>query len=364
MAAIKHISLSGFKSIREMSLDLGRMNVLIGPNGGGKSNLLSLFQLLREISNGSLQTYVAKSGGADRFLFGGAKITQSVQASVDIETSAGPCTYEFVLELSAGDSLVLGEERVLAPGDSRDDKHLYSDPQPHRESRFDPDTELLREVWSMMQSGRVHHFHDTSWTAAPRRHVYLEDNRALHGDAGNLAAFLYRLKVVKPAVYRRIVQVIQQSAPWFGEFVLQPSELNPVNILLNWHEAGSDTTCGPHLISDGTLRMMALVTLLLQPEEELPPLLVVDEPELGLHPMAVNGVASLLNGVSHAVQVVVALQSVAMLDYFDPEDIVVADRDGPQSIFQRLNAVQLADWLDRYTLGELWEKNVLGGSPA
>jgi predicted ATPase len=210
---------------------------------------------------------------------------------------------------------------------------------------------------------RVYHFHDTSDTAKIRLTGYIEDNRVLAPDGGNLAAFLFAQKQVRPIVYRRIIYTVHTVAPFFGDFDLAPLELNPNGILLNWHEKGSDVTFGPHQLSDGTLRAMALIALLLQPEEKLPPLLVIDEPELGLHPSAVEIIASLLKRASHHCQVIVATQSTTLLDHFEPQDVFVVQRRGKESQFERLDEDKLRAWLKEYLLSELWEKNVIGGGP-
>ena len=116
-------------------------------------------------------------------------------------------------------------------------------------------------------------------------------------------------------------------------------------------------------MSDGTLRAMCLVTLLLQPEQELPNLLIVDEPELGLHPSSLSLVATLLKAASHYSQVVIATQSTRLVDEFDPEHVIVVDRAGAESQFRRLDPEKTEEWLEEYSLGEIWEKNVFGGGP-
>jgi predicted ATPase len=168
--------------------------------------------------------------------------------------------------------------------------------------------------------------------------------------------------------YRRIVETIRQIAPWFGDFVLQPSEKNKRFILLNWRERGSDMVFDSQALSDGTLRAMGLVTLLLQPTEDLPSLVVIDEPELGLHPYAIVTLAALMKQAACHCQIIAATQSTALLDQFRPEDVIVVDRDDRASVFRRvpeqMSEKQLDEWLAEYSLGELWEKNVLGGGPA
>ena len=115
--------------------------------------------------------------------------------------------------------------------------------------------------------------------------------------------------------------------------------------------------------SDGMLRAVALVTLLLQPQEDLPDVLILDEPELGLHPYAINVVGDLIRATSQSVQVIVATQSSLLIDCFEPHQIVVVEREGRESSFRRPDTGALREWLEEYSISELWEKNVLGGRP-
>jgi predicted ATPase len=185
----------------------------------------------------------------------------------------------------------------------------------------------------------------------------------LYSDGGNLAAIVYLYQQTNPFIYRRIVATVRHVMPAFEDFVLEPQRLNPKNILLNWRQKGNEYIFGPHQLSDGTLRAMALITLFLQPKEDLPSLIVVDEPELGLHPHAIDIITGLIRAASLETQVIVTTQSTAFLDYFDPEEVIVVDSRWGQSTFRHLNLEELKYWLKDYSVGELWEKNVLGGGP-
>lgn len=182
-------------------------------------------------------------------------------------------------------------------------------------------------------------------------------------DAANLAAILFELKSQKETAYRRIVATIRQVAPYFDDFDLEPTGQRGKDIILNWRHRKSDLVFGPHQLSDGTLRAICLISLLLQPEDDLPYLIVVDEPELGLHPYALNVIASLFQAASQHAQVLISTQSSTFLDSFNAEEIVIVERDGEASTFQRPDAEKLGDWLEDYALGEVWEKNVIGGGP-
>jgi predicted ATPase len=206
---------------------------------------------------------------------------------------------------------------------------------------------------------RVYHFHDTSSTARVRQAGYVNDQRLLMYDAGNLAAFLYGLKNRDDSsAYRRIVGTVQLVAPFFEDFDLEPTGPGGRDIFLNWKEKGSDQLFGPHQLSDGTLRAICLITLLLQPAGTLPTLIIVDEPELGLHPYALSIVAGLFQSASSQTQVLVSTQSSTFLDKFDPEDVIVVDRKADGSVFSRPDMQKLNAWLEDYSLGEVWEKNV------
>jgi predicted ATPase len=220
--------------------------------------------------------------------------------------------------------------------------------------------EAMRTVWGFLLDCVVHQFHNTSETARIRQRWSVSDNEHLKEDGANLAPFLLRIREQHPAHYQRISGTLRQIAPFFADFVLVPEG---DTILLRWREFDNDVVFGPHQASDGTLRAMALVALLLQPTEELPAVIILDEPELGLHPRAISILAGLLQGVSSHSQVIVATQSPVLLDHFEPEQVIVAEREGSESVFRRLDPEKLASWLEEYTLSELWDKNVLGGRP-
>src|SRR5690606_29571998 len=123
---------------------------------------------------------------------------------------------------------------------------------------------------ALIRGCRLFHFHDTSERSAIRQPCYIEANRILYSDAGNLAAMLYLYQLQYPTAYRRIVSAVQQAVPYFDDFIVEPQRLNPQKILLKWRQRGSDYEFGPHQMSDGSLRFIALATLLLQPVESFP----------------------------------------------------------------------------------------------
>jgi predicted ATPase len=194
----------------------------------------------------------------------------------------------------------------------------------------------------------------------------VEDGAFLREDAGNLAAYLLTLRETERRYYDRIVETIRQVFPQFGDFVLEPRPLNQRNIILNWRERNrSEYLFGPHQLSDGTLRFMALATLFLQPPEKLPSVIVIDEPELGLHPYAITVLAGIIKAAAFDCQVILSTQSTRLVDEFDVDQIVIVERDRKDNCTRthRPDAKALEEWIQEYTTSELWEKNVLGGRP-
>lgn len=368
MSKLKSIQIRGYRSIKDMTLEFSALNVLIGANGVGKSNLISFFKMMNELMAGRLQQYIAATGRSTANLHFGPKVTLRIEAKLDFEVDNGTDSYEMQLFHAASDVLIFADEKLSF--------HQTSYPSPkivplgvgHLESRIgekasegEPTAKALRYL---LNHCRVFHFHDTSPTSRVRQYCYKGDDRWLMSDAANLAAVLFRLKSTNEVVYDRIVRTIRQIAPFFENFSLEPTGTGGNDIILNWKHKESDLLFGPHQLSDGTLRAICLISLLMQPADELPLLIVVDEPELGLHPYALNVIAGLFKAASHHAQVLISTQSSSFLDNFDPGDIIVVDRDDDEaSMFGRPDADKLKAWLEEYTLGEIWEKNVIGGGP-
>ncbi|MFZ4727944.1 MAG: AAA family ATPase [Pseudanabaena sp.] len=387
---LKHISIKGYKSIKELDLDLSPINVLIGANGSGKSNFISFFKLLHWMmrSPGQLQLFVGQSDGANSLLFDGAAVTSQIEAELNFESKnlnlgyTPNLDYIFNLSYAATDTFVFGRELYawndpdqgnifdLLTEDEFTDlkfKNRYgvsSYESGYKESRLINDSEnktITEEIYSSIQNIATYQFHDTSRTARFKQKWDIDDNQFLKEDAGNLAPFLLRLKENEPRYYQRIVETLRQIVPFFADFVFSPIRNS---VILQWQELGTDLVFSPHQASDGTLRAIALVTLLLQPPESLPDVLILDEPELGLHPYAINIIGSLINSVSNCCQVILATQSPLLVDCFEPEDIIIVERNERESTFKRLVETDLEDWLEEYSLSELWNKNVIGGRPS
>lgn len=362
-APLQHIEIRGFKSIRECALDLRPLTLLIGGNGSGKSNFVQVFGMLHEVVAGRLQDFVLRQGGPECLLHFGQKTTDQIQ----IDLAFGQNAYRLVLAPTQANSLFIQEELCYfwAPGYTQPYTEQVGaaqlESQLHNEATRHPG-KVASYVLDSIGSWRVYHFHDTSATAKVKQLCDIGDNAVLRKDASNLAAFLWQLRTTAPSHYAQIVSTIRKVAPFFHDFQLRVLPLSPGKTQLEWQERGADNYFNAHSLSDGTLRFICLAALLLQPN--LPATVLLDEPELGLHPYAIQVLAGLLRAASHRTQVIVSTQSVTLVNQFEPADIVVVERSGGASTFRRANESEVSEWLDDYGLGELWEKNVLGGRPS
>jgi len=363
MRTLQKLKVTNFKSIREQELLLRPLNLFIGGNGSGKSNLIGVFRFLKEIVGQNLQTYTQMKGGADALLYYGRKSSPVMEIDVEFGEGNTSNCYRVRLGGTDDDALFIVKEQAYYH-----DKAKHSKPYDwpvasgSKESLLKTQTHMCpRQILSDLESYRVYHFHDTSDTAAAKGFSDIDDNGFFRPQAENLPAYLYWLQQQRPDHFRLIQDTVRQIAPFFGRFQLAPSKLNPSKIRLGFHERGSDAYFGAASLSDGTLRFICLSTLLLQPE--IPPLVLLDEPELGLHPAAITLLSALLSSAASRTQVIVATQSVTLVNQFTPEDVWTVDRKEGQSVFSQLSSADRTDWLENYALGELWEKNLLGARP-
>lgn len=350
--------LRGYKSIADCDIPLGKLNVLIGANGAGKSNFIGFFRLISRILDNQLQASVGDAGGPDAMLHFGRKKTEELRA----EMYFGNNGYRFTLKPTQDNRMMFAHEALWwnQHGDWRPHSGHFETYVEEQKNK----TQIYEYVVPAMRRWRLYHFHDTSRSAMVKQVHGINDNEYLRDDARNLAAFLYRLKNHHEAHYKRIVKAIQLVAPFFGDFYLRPTVDNKEKIQLEWTEAGQDVPFTASALSDGTLRFICLATVLLQPEEFMPSTILIDEPELGLHPFAIAVLGGLMKSAAGQHQLIVSTQSVELVNEFDADDLIVVDKQGGASIFKRLNGDELAGWLSDYSLGELWKKNLLGGRPA
>ena len=360
LGRLQRIELSGFRSIKHLSLDLLPLNILIGANGAGKSNFISFFKFMNRLLEKELQLHVrAQLNGADRILYFGRKVTDEL--SIDLHFR--PNSYRATLVPTIDDTLVFSQEFALFHGE---------------EIGYDGGTKTFplagagalesglpragsstaaQHVATYLQDWKVYHFHDTSDSAKVKGAYSVHATERLMPQGENLAAFLFDMRETEH--YQRIVRVVQRVAPYFHDFVFQP-ESNDL-IRLRWKHKGSDDYFDASMLSDGTLRFICMATLHLQPA--LPTILLLDEPELGLHPFAMQLLAGLMRSASEHTQIIASTQSVTLANQFSWEDMVIVDQDSNGSQFRRLEEANVGAWLEQYRLGDMWEMNAIGGTP-
>jgi predicted ATPase len=330
--ALDYITIQGFKSIASIEkLALRPINVVIGPNGSSKSNFIGVFEFLHEFLEHRLDEYVRVAGGAERILHFGSKATREIVFGLLF--AGGEWEYRF---------------RPTA------DDGLY-----HYRGKFDPGfVPLASLTW------RIHHFNDTSFSSPIRKTAKVDDNRFLRADGANLPAFLYLLRERhKEESYDLIVRTVQGVAPFFDDFQLAPRGLESTDIRLEWRHKRSDQYFDASSLSDGTLRFIALATLFLQPEQYRPSIILVDEPELGLHPYAIEMLAALVRQASVTTQVIVSTQSSLLLDHFQPEDVLVADAWTAARSSRALNRSPWQNGLKTIALGSFGKRMRSAGGP-
>ncbi len=375
MHLLETLNLKGFRSIKELeNFTLGPITVLIGANGSGKSNLIGFFRMMSYVMQGGLQRFLQDGGGASNFLHFGPARTRSLEANLTFRSGAGlntkRNTYRSELTFAAVDRLIFFHEEVQSElaGSDNPETILFENIEPSestlsREIKLDPlraDT-FIRQFLNKV---RAFHFHDTSLTLRMRNYCDETDAPYLRAEGGNLAAVLLRLLKEFPANYRRVVAGVNTVFPELKDFQLDPPGGNGKGLLLRWRPTSNPTEIfGRAHLSDGTLRMIALVTLFNLPEAMSPWMIILDEPELGLHPAAEAYLASLIRAASAQTQVLLSTQSATLVDHFKPSEVVVTEMHEGASTFSRLEDEKLSQWLKRYTLGEAWRKNVFGGRP-
>ena len=365
--ALDRLTIRGFKSIRELNdFKLGNLNVFIGGNGAGKSNLIEFFRMLQKVMNGDLNEYIFSGGGVSDFLFNGREVTPKMY----FETHFGVRGYRFsIVPGPKGNCAIFDEARYYEPGEigwwklgsSSDGTSMLVDEAKGK----DWGAKCSKRVLSSIASWKIYHFHDTRAKAGMRNSEIVQDNKYLRFDASNIAPYLLRLKKQHADVYQEIVDSIRLVMPFFDKFLLEVDSLGEIGekqkVSLSWLQKGSDYPMQPYHLSDGSIRFICLATALLQPDP--PAAIIIDEPELGLHPSAISILAELIQDASRRTQMIVATQSPALVDHFEVEDVIVVNREDGASTFKRLQLSDFSSWLETYSVGELWSKNVISGGP-
>jgi predicted ATPase len=362
---LSRLTICGFKSIMELNdFELRNLNVFVGANGTGKSNLISFFKMLHRLMDDNIAGYIRENGGIGDVLYNGRKHTAEMTFSMNF----GMRGYRFTVIPTANDSIVLSKEaRYYKHGSTgwwqlRESNDAFSSLVKEAKSNSS-DAIYSRYIYDTIMSWKIYHFHDTSSTTPMRNWQSVEDNDSLRHDASNIASFLLRLREEGKTEYREILEACQTVVPYLKEFLLKEQVYDEAvgikKVNLSWRTKNSDFPMQPYHLSDGSIRFICLATALLQPN--LPSTLIIDEPELGLHPEAIRVLGELINAAAKRTQVIVATQSPLLIDQFGIDDIIVVNRKDDRSVFERLNKNDFDKWLEDYSVGELWTKNVIQG---
>lgn len=351
------ISIAGYKSygVADTPISLGNLNIVIGANGAGKSNFISFLEMISYIATDAFGDFVAKNGYASSLMYSRKDKIDYIEGRMFFSSDRFRDEYTINIKQGVDGGLYIANEKIGYP--SVDGAHTYETIQTASgmRSALIPASETddaSRAILNTLKGCRIYHFNDTSISSRMRMPGYVQDDRYLRSDGGNLAAYLYRMKNDKATekYYQRIVDMIKEVFPRFDRFELHPrtDTGKDERISLNWREKGCEDIFGPHMLSDGTLRFIALCTLLLKPSSYRNDIVILDEPEIGLHPYAVRVLAEIMKMASKQSQIIVATQSRELLNSFDIENIIVAEFDHAKesSVLKRLDVDELSDWLD------------------
>ncbi|MFI3296943.1 MAG: AAA family ATPase [bacterium] len=362
---IEQVVIKNYKSIKDLTLPLNAINVLIGSNGAGKSNFISFFELTKAIFEQQFGAFTLEKGGIDNLLYQGRKHSEKISGLLDFNNQNA---FYFHLKPTQSNKGYIEESGdysncynlVNKEYQTNWEKTIFDEAA--EESRLiDKDWGRAPHIKNYLNSFTVYHFHDTSATSPMRGSCNINDNIYLKENGSNLAAYLYKLSQTDEKSFNLIEATIRSIAPYFKKFNLRENPTIPGSIQLEWNEENSDIYLNGYSFSDGTLRFIALATLLLQ--SNLPQIVIIDEPELGLHPAAINKFAALVKKASKSSQIILSTQSTNIVNCFEVEEIITVDRENNQSVFKHLSNTNLSVWLDEYnyTISDLWEKNVIGG---
>ena len=371
---IERLHVRGFRSLADVDLyPTAGANVLIGANGSGKSNFVHFFNMLSwMLKSRRLAEFVSREGGADDQLHGGSDITPRLEAEITIRTDTGRNDYRFSLVYAHPDQLLFSDEAFRYSRDDFESEALWNHlGAGHREAQIvsagqgnhpelAANRQTARTVTHLLRDCAAYQFHNTGSTSNFKKTWDARDHAYMRTDGGNLAAILYWLEYEDLDRYELICRHIRRVLPGFDRFQIEEQY---GKVALRWRSSLSNKTYGAHLTSDGSLRFFALATLLNLPREMLPGVLVLDEPELGLHPKAITLVADMIRAIAEGRQIILATQSPLLVDAFELEEVFVLEMRGGRTEVTSPDSVQLQTWLDEFSVGELWQKNLLGGRP-
>ena len=360
-------TIRGYKSIafdKPVTLKLGDVSILLGANGAGKSNIISFFRMLGYMMSKSFGIYVEKSGTANSLLHYGSKITPVMSGTFEFTDDKSVDSYHFSLSNAAPDRLIITEESIKWHRKTENKPYeVLLEPNFKESALADSKESVAKSIYWMLAYCKVYQFHDSSAEGPLRQSCPVETANYLQSHGNNLPSFLLFLRNNYKESYKRIVDYVRDVVPQFQDFYLEP-----VNnfVSLRWIDnSATDYRFNAYQFSDGSIRFIALATLLLQPEQTMPNVIILDEPELGLHPYAITQLAEMIKDASIHAQVIIATQSKDLVDHFDIDNISVVEMDekSQSTTVNHLNEEDYKLWLEHYTVSELWDKNIIGGRP-
>lgn len=364
---LKGITIKGYKSIAfdyPITLKLGDISILLGANGAGKSNIISFFQMLSYMMSKSFGRYVEMAGTANSLLHYGAKKTPVMSGTLEFSNNNSVDSYHFSLSNAAPDRLIITEESIKWHRKSDNKPYEVLLEQNFKESSLaDSKDFVAKSIYRMLANCKVYQFHDSSAEGPLRQSCPVETANYLQSHGNNLPSFLLFLRNNYKESYKRIVDYVRDVVPQFQDFYLEPTN-NYVS--LRWMDnSATDYRFNAYQFSDGSIRFIALATLLLQPAQTMPNVIILDEPELGLHPYAITQLAEMIKDASIHAQVIIATQSKDLVDHFDINNVSVVEMDEKTqcTTVNQLNEEKYKLWLEHYSVSELWDKNIIGGRP-
>lgn len=362
---------------------LGPLNVVIGPNGSGKSNLLEAIDLLRCAPN-RLADPVREGGGVHDWLFKGALGTPVARVEVVIDNPLGADLRYALAFTAAGQRFELVDERIEnenpRPGqaqpyfyyrfnEGRPVLNVNSEKRELKRADLDMERSILSQrkdpdqypelTWLGQTLGKMQLYREWSFGRyTPPRLPQKADlpNEHLEPDCRNLGLVLNRLRR-DPEAKQKLLKALRVLYAGIDDYDVQ-IEGGTVQVFF---QEGRYTIPATRL-SDGTLRYLCLLAILCHPTP--PPLVCIEEPELGLHPDVLPTLADLLKDAAMRTQLIVTTHSEALVDAMSdqPEAVLVAERTAQGSTLRRLDADKLKPWLDKYRLGQLWTSGEIGGT--
>lgn len=363
---LERIIATNYKSFRTLDLPIKQVNVLIGANGAGKSNIQRLFGMIKSIVNQEFQAYIDKSNGSGAILHYGHMKSDLINITIWFKHDNNLSSAYHCKLVPAEKSMKLVNETIYVRDSSK-----FSDPIVYCEHdnitteshlpHWANISDIPRQILDAIRSWHIYNFNDSSALARAKQPCNLDDNLCLAPDASNLPAYLDMLRNKYPKNYDSIVQTIRMVNPSFSDFFLRRHPFIFNHVELMWKENNTDFIFNANMLSDNMLRFIFLTTLFLQPREMLPSLIVLDNADLGLHPYAIVLLAEMIHSVTvtDRTKVVLSTQSATLIDQFEHEDILLVELDHGISMVRRIDQNKIVPWLAEYSLGELWQKNVL-----